>query len=907
MLVLIGGRFLKRTKKKIKVDPACAGGDDSLKKHDLLVPLKVKRRVHTSAFMIGLTISMGPSSLLLTRQSDRVPAAETPVGNNTTISAVPATTEQPSVIPSAPAVEIPPVTSLPESTPDSAVVLPTFSTKQQAVVSIPVTPPVVENSVPRRPTQKYQVNTTAIAPEPQAAIVVRTPRANRLVQELKASKTNVGTSSSFSYQVNPHQITPPIATVSSQPQEIDESLRVTAEVNSGLAARQRVLIDSLKQETSNRLTRDSMAEWRSEESNNLQQTPATKAGDFSAAVENAQTSNKIVAGENQAQYQAATSLSPGMVTQPKSVLGDAPKSSQSSQTELFIAPEIPSKSEISNSATVAPQVAEANQAQHQAATSLSPEMVKLEDSAATDAPKSSQSPETPLLPDGPNFVVNEPTLVVTSVLPEYQVQAGDNLYKIARTYGISVAELANANQLSELEQIEVNQRLIIPASRSINLTEQEVTEEQQSSPELATGDNNSKEKLQELPETASVVTEVPNSAVDKPTVVFTSVLPGYQVKLGDTLSKIAHSYGISLSTLVSANQLSDPNQIKINQRLIIPGSQYRSTVNQTVADGALAANAKSILSNSQQVTLVVSPEPVAATPTPAAILAGVGGNVADETTASKVQMVQAAASKLESPSNSAALNLQTDIERLQQKYYTQQTVGSRNSTVAGKPKNATTPSKTVILPSEPINPEFRVAQAAETLKPASQRRSTTKVNTSATPKAKVATVTSNVNASQSPQFLREQQVSPQLPPLAAVDTYLPKPFETSAPFNGYIWPAKGVLTSGYGPRWGRMHRGIDIAAPVGTPIVASAPGVVVKASWNSGGYGKLVDIKHIDGTITRYAHNNRILVKAGQQVEQGQQIAEMGSTGFSTGPHSHFEIHLGGKGAVNPMAFLPSR
>jgi murein DD-endopeptidase MepM/ murein hydrolase activator NlpD len=104
-----------------------------------------------------------------------------------------------------------------------------------------------------------------------------------------------------------------------------------------------------------------------------------------------------------------------------------------------------------------------------------------------------------------------------------------------------------------------------------------------------------------------------------------------------------------------------------------------------------------------------------------------------------------------------------------------------------------------------------------------------------------------------------------------------------------------------------MHRGIDIAAPTGTPIFAAAPGVVVYARWNSGGYGNLVDIRHADGSLTRYGHNSRILVQEGQVVEQGQHISAMGSTGFSTGPHLHFEIHPPGRGAVNPMAFLPRR
>ncbi|MEY3298839.1 MAG: hypothetical protein RLZZ597_2099 [Cyanobacteriota bacterium] len=149
-----------------------------------------------------------------------------------------------------------------------------------------------------------------------------------------------------------------------------------------------------------------------------------------------------------------------------------------------------------------------------------------------------------------------------------------------------------------------------------------------------------------------------------------------------------------------------------------------------------------------------------------------------------------------------------------------------------------------------------------------------------------------------------QTVSPGMPMLPGADSFLP---EAPNRFNGYIWPTHGTFTSGYGWRWGRMHRGIDVAGPVGTPIVASASGVVVRSGWNSGGYGNLVDIRHPDGSLTRYAHNSRLLVREGQQVAQGQQIAEMGSTGRSTGPHLHFEIHLPGTGTVNPMAHLPGR
>ena len=125
--------------------------------------------------------------------------------------------------------------------------------------------------------------------------------------------------------------------------------------------------------------------------------------------------------------------------------------------------------------------------------------------------------------------------------------------------------------------------------------------------------------------------------------------------------------------------------------------------------------------------------------------------------------------------------------------------------------------------------------------------------------------------------------------------------------NGWIWPTKGVFTSGYGWRWGRMHKGIDVANNIGTPIVAARSGQVTKAGWDDGGYGYLVEILHPDGSRSRYAHNSRILVRPGDQVNQGSVISQMGSTGRSTAPHLHFEILPAGRGAVNPLQFLPAR
>ena len=120
-----------------------------------------------------------------------------------------------------------------------------------------------------------------------------------------------------------------------------------------------------------------------------------------------------------------------------------------------------------------------------------------------------------------------------------------------------------------------------------------------------------------------------------------------------------------------------------------------------------------------------------------------------------------------------------------------------------------------------------------------------------------------------------------------------------------IWPARGVVSSPYGLRWNGsdFHPGIDIANDMGTPILATADGVVRVAGWNDGGYGNMVDIDHGNGIMTRYGHAMQVAVTAGQHVRRGQVIAYMGSTGFSTGPHVHYEVRINGQ-AVNPSAYL---
>ncbi|MCK5876014.1 MAG: M23 family metallopeptidase [Candidatus Marithrix sp.] len=120
------------------------------------------------------------------------------------------------------------------------------------------------------------------------------------------------------------------------------------------------------------------------------------------------------------------------------------------------------------------------------------------------------------------------------------------------------------------------------------------------------------------------------------------------------------------------------------------------------------------------------------------------------------------------------------------------------------------------------------------------------------------------------------------------------------------WPVRqGRVSSGYGKRWKRMHKGIDIAAKRGTPIFAVEAGVVVRSKY-VGGYGRLVEIKHSKTYSTRYGHNSKNLVKAGDAVKRGQKIALVGSSGRSTGPHVHFEIRQA-KIAINPIKYLASK
>ncbi|MCT1452978.1 MULTISPECIES: M23 family metallopeptidase [unclassified Corynebacterium] len=121
-----------------------------------------------------------------------------------------------------------------------------------------------------------------------------------------------------------------------------------------------------------------------------------------------------------------------------------------------------------------------------------------------------------------------------------------------------------------------------------------------------------------------------------------------------------------------------------------------------------------------------------------------------------------------------------------------------------------------------------------------------------------------------------------------------------------VKPAEGAFTSGFAPRWGTFHKGIDIANAVGTPIVAVEDGEVID-SGPANGFGNWIRLRHEDGTVTVYGHMETLDVAVGEKVHAGQKIAGMGSRGFSTGSHLHFEVHPNGGEAIDPAPWLKER
>ncbi len=404
----------------------------------------------------------------------------------------------------------------------------------------------------------------------------------------------------------------------------------------------------------------------------------------------------------------------------------------------------------------------------------------------------------------------------------------------------------------------------------------------------------------------AVPTIPPLESSESPTVAQSSIpnsTPSsvYQVSEGDTIYSIASKYGISEKSIEQLNQLSDPNFLKVGQNLSVPAETKTIAWSETPTAQQPAYIAARVESSND-----LTPREIALTGRP-----DTANNAPMDWLASDVQQqpVPQLASEPESSNDPYVEELRADVSKLREKYRVRYDapVIPATPTVTEPTDSATVSTTETIARQAASLPAWAAPHASAGVVESPQLADKP---TSSTAPEEAKSPVAAVSAGQ-PAYISPVRVSPELPALPGATAYLPNTpgHQQTRPeqekFAGYIWPSEGELSSPYGWRWGRMHRGIDIAGPIGTPIVAAASGVVSYADWNDGGYGYLVEITHADGSITLYAHNDRILVNEGEEVAQGQQISEMGSTGFSTGPHLHFEVHHAGEGAVDPIAYLP--
>ena len=525
--------------------------------------------------------------------------------------------------------------------------------------------------------------------------------------------------------------------------------------------------------------------------------------------------------------------------------------------------------------------------------------------ALIPSPDAAAAVTTPTTATTEAFSSDAPANAESAAIPQqivgyHTIASGESLWQIAQQHRVALQDLKAANALAPETSISVGQVLKVPAAAatlnsasSLQLTQAEpikiasadvdtVLDTAVQSPEAEQVDaQDASIEMTVAPAAPAIeiadasLESLQPEATETPEPIVTAYVPAsttsnYQVRSGDTLRSIASSLGTTPEAIVRANSLIDPDVIFVGSTLVVPTSQSApqpiakasqsagvlQDMREAAPDEAVSVGGEEL---TEQDLLGTITDTDSRDPYVANLLAEV-----EEIRTQSVQVSEADAVEIES--DVAATENQLLASADSSDRVSRLNVSDIGSSPAESKPSVQTESVEAsadLLAAAPLSPDAYIP---------AQRSS-------------------------------GQVVSPDMPILPSEDEYLP-----DAPdyFDGYMWPTQGTVTSGYGWRWGRMHRGVDVAGPVGTPIVAAAAGVVEQAGWNAGGYGKLVEIRHPDGSLTRYAHNSHLNVSTGQSVKQGQQIAEMGSTGYSTGPHLHFEVYQGGA-AVNPVAYLPNR
>ena len=350
---------------------------------------------------------------------------------------------------------------------------------------------------------------------------------------------------------------------------------------------------------------------------------------------------------------------------------------------------------------------------------------------------------------------------------------------------------------------------------------------------------------------------------------------------GDTISEIAQEYGVDASTLVRQNNIAEPYTIYVGQTLVLPG-QIEPVA---IASAPIVTETLAPLPSSGSITSAELPppidpaatatvpdvEPSAGVPTPTVVAPTPGTSTAGlEPPPVLLPGVPSTSTSSSSTSTAApppakpGSNEPFDVTEM-----------TNDTTVLTPPNDATAPGTSTVTPppTDPAAPTATPSVPVETVPPAAATEAVTEA---------------------APAETQEAAVDPMLiEPAARGD-------------QTFLWPVTGKVVSEFGPLSDGLHNdGINIAAPRGTPVRAAENGVVVYAGNELRGFGNMLLIRHADGFVTAYAHNESLLVARGDTVERGQIIARVGSSGNVDSPQLHFEIRVG-TDAVDPREYLGS-
>lgn len=374
----------------------------------------------------------------------------------------------------------------------------------------------------------------------------------------------------------------------------------------------------------------------------------------------------------------------------------------------------------------------------------------------------------------------------------YTICAGDNIWSIAKKYGVPQEKILKDNNLTECSILRIGQKIKITGSQNHQGTTQ--------------------------------------TAKNQPA---TTTIQSYEIRKGDSLWTISRVFGVSIKTIMAENNLSENSILQIGMKLKIPTQQNEAP------QVLVAQNDKKNQTTGKEGFYYT----IASGDTLWNISRKYGVSV---NTLLKVNNLKSA-----------------DRLQINQKIWV--------SSSEKRPSSGDTSNQYQIYQVQSGDSLWSIA-----------RRYRVSLD-----------LLMNVNGLNQQSRLRiGQQIR--------IPTYVSDGYGESQ--KGYIWPVRGRVSSPFGMRGGRMHKGIDICAPAGTIIRAAQSGVVT-FSGSSGNYGRMVIITHADGHQTVYAHNSVNLVTRGQRVNQSDPIARVGSTGNATGNHCHFEIRQKGT-AINPMSQL---